>query len=236
MTGITNTHRRSLPAVIKVPINAPAYGSRKCREFKTCGLNSEQAARHNAAAYLKLVDPSLAVRAVPGFHYFTTLDDAGKWGWVPAKHATAEQQAAWRARRKIGVRFTAQFHGPAPVTHADAAPVVEVVPDTNAGEPTREQRRIVMRVLDSDYDVENQRYRGDHSDATTAKYCCVPVAWVATIRRDLYGDHDRNETPDTADLDHAIAVADDAAIRLLSMAEEAEALACKLKAARALLQ
>lgn len=60
-------------------------------------------------------------------------------------------------------------------------------------EPTREERRKIIDYLDGAYDTKAQRYLAEGSDKAAGAALDVPWRWVADLRAQLYGDHDRNE-------------------------------------------
>jgi hypothetical protein len=105
------------------------------------------------------------------------------------------------ARRPFRLRLVDKFDPPAiqpePMESAmpeEAATAFPPAPPKaeEPRQPTREHNRRIRDYLDSNYNEEAGRYRGDLSDEQAAQRLSVPRAWVATIRATLYGD-DRNE-------------------------------------------
>lgn len=76
---------------------------------------------------------------------------------------------------------------PAPSPAAAPAPQPETPPMNAARQPTREDNRRILDALDTVYDVDHQRYKGQESDDTVAGKLDVPRAWVATIRDQSFG-------------------------------------------------
>lgn len=65
--------------------------------------------------------------------------------------------------------------------------------DTTSRPMTRADRQRIHDVLDAAYDQGAQRYRGETSDASVAAELDVPRVWVASHRKEMFGDFDRNE-------------------------------------------
>ena len=75
---------------------------------------------------------------------------------------------------------------------------VKTKPVTNVEEirqPTREQKREIIGMLDTVYDTEKGHYKGTNSDQSVAEEIGNGVmwGWVKEIRVDMYGDGDENE-------------------------------------------
>ena len=60
-------------------------------------------------------------------------------------------------------------------------------------EPTRAQKREIMDMLETAYDVESERYTGGDTDETVAEVLKVMPGWVAQIREDFFGPAGGNE-------------------------------------------
>ena len=60
-------------------------------------------------------------------------------------------------------------------------------------EPTRAQKREIMDMLETAYDVEGERYTGGDTDETVAEVLKVMPGWVAQIREDFFGPAGGNE-------------------------------------------
>ena len=66
---------------------------------------------------------------------------------------------------------------------------------TDLRQPTREQRRAIISILDEVYDTAAGRYKGAETDVTVAETVgggCM-FGWVAEIRIETYGDSGDNE-------------------------------------------
>jgi hypothetical protein len=62
-------------------------------------------------------------------------------------------------------------------------------------QPTREQRRAIVSLLEVSYDTDKGCYKGGETDKTVADTIgdgCMP-GWVAAIREEFYGDAGANE-------------------------------------------
>lgn len=61
--------------------------------------------------------------------------------------------------------------------------------------PTREQKREIIGMLDTVYDIEKGHYKGTNSDKSVAEELGNGVmwGWVKEIRVDMYGDGEENE-------------------------------------------
>jgi hypothetical protein len=81
-----------------------------------------------------------------------------------------------------------------------SAPKEPTVPDNVAElrQPTREQKRQIIELLQSAYDISAERYHGAETDLSVAEAIgggCMP-GWVAAIREDMFGPVGANETMD----------------------------------------
>lgn len=114
---------------------------------------------------------------------------------------------------------------PAPEVHAPAP-----------REPALADNRRIRDALEAHYDEPHGRYHKAFSDTALAETLKVPRAWVAKVREAFYGP-DVNEASQIkrADIDAAIQAVDVGTARLLELAQEAEDIGLKLRAARKLL-
>ena len=79
-------------------------------------------------------------------------------------------------------------------TKAKAAPVAGAA-DTGPREPTREQKREIMAMLDVAYDTNAGRYKGKDTDKTVAEALGggIMPGWVEAIREEFFGPAGGNE-------------------------------------------
>ena len=66
---------------------------------------------------------------------------------------------------------------------------------TQLRQPTREQKRQIMSLLEVSYDTEAGRYKGGDTDKTIAETIgggCMP-GWVAQLREDFFGPDGAND-------------------------------------------
>lgn len=87
--------------------------------------------------------------------------------------------------------------------------------------PTRDQRRVISDKLSMVYQPERHRYIGKVSDRALAEELKLPKAWIAEIRVQFFGDHDRNEAEDQtktfiAVMEKRLAAAEDQLLKLLT--------------------
>lgn len=62
-------------------------------------------------------------------------------------------------------------------------------------QPTKEQKRQIVSLLDETYDTESERYRGGETDKTIAETIgggCMP-GWVAELREEMFGPDGGND-------------------------------------------
>ena len=67
-------------------------------------------------------------------------------------------------------------------------------------EPTREQKRQIMSLLEVSYDTEASRYKGSDTDKTVAEAIgdgCMP-GWVAELREEFFGPDGGNAAVEDA--------------------------------------
>lgn len=104
-------------------------------------------------------------------------------------------------------------------------------------EPTRAQKREIMDMLESVYDVQAERYIGGETDETIAKELAVMPGWVAEIREQFFGPAGGNEDIDALSAELAafiaeakpkLAAAEDAAKAIKAEIGRAEEMAEKL--------
>lgn len=84
--------------------------------------------------------------------------------------------------------------GKEPVTMIENAMTEALKPVIAALEPTREQKRQIMSLLDSVYDKERERYSGRETDASVAEALGkeFKVDWVSQIREEFFGADGNN--------------------------------------------
>ena len=72
--------------------------------------------------------------------------------------------------------------------------VIDIKPKAETPrEPTRAQKREIMDMLESAYDVDAERYTGGDTDETVAEVLKVMPGWVAQIREEFFGPDGGNE-------------------------------------------
>jgi hypothetical protein len=100
-------------------------------------------------------------------------------------------------------------------------------------QPTRDERSSIHDELTKTYDIVQQRYAGNDSDANVAGRLDLPRAWVTDLRTMFFGDHDRNQQTEVKKkgMEELVKVAQAAGTRLIEMAAEAETIEQRLKAA-----
>lgn len=120
----------------------------------------------------------------------------------------AMERADWTFRRHRARPLCAEHHPRLTYAPKEPAPVAitEIPANTplNAKMPTRADNQRIHEELAVAYDDVAFRYKNDGSDEKVAKKLDVPRAWVSTIRRGFFGEHDRNEA---AEDDKTIAAA-----------------------------
>lgn len=147
----------------------------------------------------------------------------------------AMERADWTFRRNRARPLCAEHHPrityapkePVPVAMTEIpanAPNGRLTPEVaeTMRAPTRADNQRIHEELAVAYDDVGFRYKGDCSDEKVAKKLDVPRAWVSTIRKGFFGEHDRNEA---AEDDKAIS----AAMELLAEADK-KAVAAKASA------
>ena len=67
-------------------------------------------------------------------------------------------------------------------------------------QPTREQKREIMLMLDIAYDTKSGHYKGKNSDKSVAEELGDGIlwGWVKEIREEFFGESDKNEEADKA--------------------------------------
>lgn len=170
--------------------------------------------------------------------YIHTIEHAmGSAGWSFRRH---------RSRPLCPEHHPRITHAPAPKEPAPVA-ITEIPantpPNATTREPTRADNQRIHEELAVAYDDVAFRYKGDCSDEKVARKLDVPRAWVSTIRKGFFGEHDRNEAAEddktiAAALD-LLAEADKKQRAAAQMAEEAvrhaQAAAAEVSRARAML-
>lgn len=95
-------------------------------------------------------------------------------------------QQGWKVLRKTieCPECVAKKQGPKPVTEKPTA-----VPN----EPTREQKRAIMDLLEEVYDTDGEHYKSGDTDETVADVLGVMPGWVAKLREEFFGPDGGNE-------------------------------------------
>ena len=115
-----------------------------------------------------------------------------------------------------------KLHCPGCEAKRKVKPMAEVQAKLQAGaavpQPSREQKRAIIDLLQASYDTKAGRYLQGETDATLATVLEVRAGWVAVLREELFGPDGRNEEADAlrqeldalrADIKAAEAVHDD---------------------------
>lgn len=206
---------------------------------RTCGFGSKANAQRGAVFYLQRGHNIPKPR--DGADYIVRQTQDGGWRWmcpnlpVPEPYVKPAQSSTPKPRLTPTPAAipAAPEKAPEPMEMPSDAVFAELVGDKSALTlPTRADKQRIGGGLDVRYDMRNERYKEDWSDAKLAETLDVPRAWVTQVRVDMYGDHDRNEINDAAfkALKEALAQAERAEAKLLDMAQEAERIATNLKA------
>jgi len=135
----------------------------------------------------------------------------------------AMERADWTFRRHRARPLCAEHHPRLTYVPKEPAPmaITEILATAplNAKMPTRADNQRIHEELAVAYDDVAFRYKNDGSDEKVAKKLDVPRAWVSTIRRGFFGEHDRNEA---AEDDKTIAAAMELLAEADKKAEEAK--------------
>lgn len=127
----------------------------------------------------------------------------------------AQRRAAW-----CSIEGVARKKEDQPVNTKPTLVVAPVAQTPRA--PTREDRRKIVEELETFYDVDGQRYRAAHSDATMAAHLDMPRAWITEERERMYGP-DVNEAADARDAEIKTLIAQAKALEERGMALAADA-------------
>lgn len=98
-------------------------------------------------------------------------------------------------------------------------------------EPTRDQKRSILREIDGNWDDQARRYMGVISDQSIAAKLGVPRNWVENCRIEFYGDTGKNE-----EFDKLLGQAKNAVAASRKLEEEAMTLAGKLENQRSIIE
>lgn len=65
-------------------------------------------------------------------------------------------------------------------------------------QPTRDQKRLIVSMLEEAYDIEKQRYKGTETDKGIADFIGdgIMPGWVSAIREDMFGPDGNEEMTD----------------------------------------
>jgi hypothetical protein len=188
--------------------------------------------RHNASNA-----GSRATGSTDGHAFFTVPLGKG-WTWKLAVNTTEAERTHWRATRKYGarkpiVRKTQLPEAIPPQAPTPKDPMTQTTAITPDRQPTRDERSSIHDELTKTYDIVQQRYAGNDSDANVAGRLDLPRAWVTDLRTMFFGDHDRNQQTEVKKkgMEELVKVAQAAGTRLIEMAAEAETIEQRLKAA-----
>lgn len=123
-----------------------------------------------------------------------TCDDCGRKEVVACEIGN-DGQARHKAAQMLGWTFVK--HKDRCKTCEAKRKVVKMEPKKTTPEapkqPSREQRREIMAMLDDCYDKTAERYLGTDNDDTVADVLGVMPGWVAEIREDFFGPVGSNE-------------------------------------------
>lgn len=98
-------------------------------------------------------------------------------------------------------------------------------------EPTRDQKRAILREIDGQWDDKASRYIGPVTDQSIATKLNVPRNWVENCRVEFYGDTGKNE-----EFDKLLGQAKNAVAASRKLEEEAMTLAGKLEGQRSTME
>ena len=111
---------------------------------------------------------------------------------------TASRRAALAAAGRHGLAVIAEYEAANRGSNAEDIGMAETAVKGVAADlrrPSREQKRQIMGLLESVYDVAGQRYRGADTDKTVAEVVGDGVlpGWVAELRDEFFGPAGENE-------------------------------------------
>jgi hypothetical protein len=150
------------------PIYAPVIPGKKHQPFYTRGFSNRTHALYSALGYFR----QAGVESPKPDRDYRLVEAADGWGWERVFKPAAET--------------------PPPNIEENPMPepdlrVVPPEPTSQADGPNREQRRIIRRHIEENYDQDAQRWRGDLSDEKVGRHFAIPTAWVTQVRED--GDY-----------------------------------------------
>lgn len=80
--------------------------------------------------------------------------------------------------------------------------IIEIIPPPAPvmRQPSRDQKRLIVSMLEDEYDTQRQRYKGTETDKSIADTLGdgVMPGWVAAIREDMFGPDGNEEMTDLA--------------------------------------
>lgn len=114
---------------------------------------------------------------------------AAKQGTVDFPHVYTQEQA-----RRMAAQHRAQDTA-AMLKAMDGPETQEIIMKAEAPPAmTPADRRRVFREVDGQWDEGKSMYLGSATDQSIAEKLNVPRAWVATVRKEAFGDTDKNES------------------------------------------
>lgn len=146
----------------------------------TCGASVDVGAK---IAQKRVRGKSGVVRGAEITNVVSVQQQLKKQGWRATKHVLKCDKCVSEEIEKMKAQGSIQ------VKTKPAANIDEV------RQPTREQKREIIGMLDTVYDTEKGHYKGTNSDQSVAEEIGNGVmwGWVKEIRVDMYGDGDENE-------------------------------------------
>ncbi len=143
----------------------------------------------------KGVNRARAVCDLCGREEVVTCDYArksGVTGWVPN-----EGQVTRKMTGQGWAVVKGKLHCPGCEAKRKVIPMAEVQAKTQTGagvpQPTREQKRAIIDLLQDCYDTKSGRYLRGETDTTLAAVLDLRPGWVAALREELFGPDGRNE-------------------------------------------
>lgn len=122
---------------------------------------------------------------------------SGGSGWAPN-----EAQVTRKMTGQGWAVVKGKLHCPGCEAKRKVKPMAEVQAKLQAGagaavpQPSREQKRAIIDLLQASYDTKAGRYLQGETDATLATVLEVRAGWVAALREELFGPDGRNEEAD----------------------------------------
>jgi hypothetical protein len=118
----------------------------------------------------------------------------GRSGWVPN-----EGQVTRKMTGQGWAVVKGKLHCPGCEAKRKVTPMAEVQAKSRAAavpQPTREQKRAIIDLLQDSYDTKAGRYLQGETDTTLAAVLDLRPGWVAALREELFGPDGRNEEAD----------------------------------------